>query len=113
MDDSPKWPLSRGDTGQTGSNGRNNCPGEWKIQHSWKALVYSHNASRRVVRPRLRLQDSDPRADDLDFRWEVFWGGIWKSMAFYIFVAEVWLTIESRFGLGKVSVRPPIASKRT
>ena len=34
-------------------------------------------------------------------------------MAFYIFVAEAWLAIEALFGLGKVSVRAPIAPKRT
>ena len=65
---------------------------------------------RRVVRP--PFQDSHPRADDLDFRWKLFWDCIWQSLAVYLLVAEVWLAIESRFGLGKVSVRPPIASKK-
>jgi hypothetical protein len=54
---------------------------------------------------------SRPRADDLDFRWELFWGAIWKSMAFYVFAAEVWLAVESYLGLGQVSPRPLTSSK--
>jgi hypothetical protein len=75
---------------------------------------YRHNSSPSfLTERRARIQDSDPRVDDLDFRWEMFWGSIWKSMGFYVFVAEVWLAVESWFGLGKVALRPPISPKRS
>ena len=32
------------------------------------------------IERRVGYQDSDLRTDDLDFRQEVFWGSIWKSM---------------------------------
>lgn len=55
----------------------------------------------------LVYQWNDPRSQDLDFRWQLFWDVIWKSNLAYIVLAEIWLATESYFGLGAVAVRPP------
>ena len=55
----------------------------------------------------LAYQWNDPRSQDLDFRWKLFWDVIWKSNLGYIVLAEIWLAIESYFGLGAVAVRSP------
>lgn len=52
-------------------------------------------------------QWNDPRSQDLDFRWKLFWEVIWKCNLGYIVLAEIWLATESYFGLGAVAVRPP------
>ena len=52
-------------------------------------------------------QWNDPRSQDLDFRWKLFWEVIWKCNLGYIALAEIWLATESYFGLGAVAVRPP------
>lgn len=56
------------------------------------------------------FQWNHPQSHDLDFRWQLFWGVIWKGMLGYIVLAEVWLAFESYFGLGAVAVRPPALS---
>jgi len=68
----PKCRLAWCPAEQAGSNGRSSCFSEWEIQGSY---AYVTRIERRVG-----YQDSDLRTDDLDFRREVFWGGIWKSM---------------------------------
>jgi hypothetical protein len=55
----------------------------------------------------LAYQWNDPRSQDLDFRWKLFWDVIWKGNLSYIVLAEIWLATESYFGLGAVAVRPP------
>ncbi len=55
----------------------------------------------------LTYQGDDPRSQDLDFRWKIFWDVVWKSLLGYIVLAEMWLATESYFGLGAVAVRPP------
>jgi hypothetical protein len=66
--------------------------------------------SRDLLIACLTYQWNDPRSQDLDFRWTVFWDVIWKGMLGYVVLAEMWLATESYFGLGAVAVRPPPSS---
>lgn len=52
-------------------------------------------------------QWKDPRTQDPDFRWKLFWDVIWLSGFVYIVLAETWLATETYFGLGAVAVRAP------
>lgn len=58
----------------------------------------------------LTYQWNHPQAHDPNFRWQFFWDVVWKGMLGYIVLAEMWLAIESYFGLGAVAVRPPPSS---
>jgi hypothetical protein len=76
------------------------------------AVIYvgsprTSEASRDLLTDCLTYQWNDPRSQDLDFRWTVFWDVIWKGMLGYVVLAEMWLATESYFGLGAVAVRPP------
>lgn len=55
-------------------------------------------------------QWNDPRLQDPDFRWKLFWDVIWKSGFVYVVLAEMWLATEPCFGLGAVAVRAPLSA---
>jgi len=71
-----------------------------------RASKESHNFTDRC----LAYQWDDPRLQDLDFRWKLFWDVIWMGDLGYIALAEIWLATESYFGLGAVAVRPPLSA---
>jgi len=86
---------------------------QFKLHRRWvirlNAAFVGVTLSRPVLGLLVVILWNDPRSQDPDFRWELFWDVIWKGGFVYIILAEMWLAAESYFSLGAVAVRAPLS----